>query len=116
MSKCYRFGGCGPYEYLSCSDCPASKLEYLERLAPSTTEKLTLDDINTSHIGRQVKFCVGGENGPPVFGTLIDVNERTIILSCKLTAEDSATLNGRCVISRQPDKGGIFTLSIEATT
>lgn len=116
MSKCYRSGGCGPYEYLSCSDCPASKPEYLEKSAPSTTEKLTLDDINTSHIGRQVKFCVGGENGPPIFGKLIDVNEKTITLSCKLASKDGATLNGHCVISRQPDKDGIFTLSIEATT
>lgn len=26
---CYRSGGCGPYEHLSCSECPASKKEYL---------------------------------------------------------------------------------------
>ena len=25
MIKCYRDGGCGPYEMLSCSECPASK-------------------------------------------------------------------------------------------
>lgn len=25
---CYRKGGCGPYEMLSCSECPASKPEY----------------------------------------------------------------------------------------
>lgn len=29
--NCYRSGGCGPYEGLSCSECPASRLEYLER-------------------------------------------------------------------------------------
>lgn len=28
--KCYRNGGCGPYEQLSCSECPASKVNYLE--------------------------------------------------------------------------------------
>ena len=28
---CYRTGGCGPYEMLSCYECPASKPEYLER-------------------------------------------------------------------------------------
>lgn len=28
---CYRNGGCGPYEMYSCSECPASKPEYLER-------------------------------------------------------------------------------------
>ena len=30
MSKCYRSGGCGPYEMYSCSECPASKPEYLD--------------------------------------------------------------------------------------
>ena len=28
MSKCYRSGGCGPYENRSCNECPASKPEY----------------------------------------------------------------------------------------
>ena len=28
---CYRNGGCGPYEMYSCSQCPASKPEYLKR-------------------------------------------------------------------------------------
>ncbi len=26
---CYRKGGCGPYEMLSCSECPASKPSYI---------------------------------------------------------------------------------------
>ena len=26
--KCYRNGGCGPYEMLSCDECPASKPDY----------------------------------------------------------------------------------------
>ena len=34
MSKsgiaCYRNGGCGPYEMYSCSECPASKSDYLQ--------------------------------------------------------------------------------------
>lgn len=29
--KCYRSGGCGSYECLSCNECPASKPSYLER-------------------------------------------------------------------------------------
>lgn len=29
--KCYRDGGCGPYEMYSCADCPASKPEYAAR-------------------------------------------------------------------------------------
>jgi len=28
---CYRSGGCGPYEMLSCSDCPASKKSYIKK-------------------------------------------------------------------------------------
>lgn len=27
--QCYRSGGCGPYEMYSCSECPASKPEYV---------------------------------------------------------------------------------------
>ena len=34
MSKsgvaCYRNGGCGPYEMYSCSECPASKSDYVQ--------------------------------------------------------------------------------------
>lgn len=34
MSKtgmaCYRDGGCGPYEMYSCSECPASKSDYVQ--------------------------------------------------------------------------------------
>lgn len=26
--RCYREGSCGPYEMLSCSECPASKPDY----------------------------------------------------------------------------------------
>jgi len=29
--KCYREGGCGPYEMQSCSECPASKPEFVEK-------------------------------------------------------------------------------------
>ena len=29
--SCYRNGGCGPYEMCSCTECPASKPEYLKR-------------------------------------------------------------------------------------
>lgn len=35
--SCYRPGGCGPYEYLSCYECPASKPEYLQK-------RVTLDN------------------------------------------------------------------------
>lgn len=29
--ECYRSGGCGPYEMYSCSECPASRPEYVNR-------------------------------------------------------------------------------------
>ena len=29
--KCYRDGGCGPYEMIPCSECPASKEDYAMR-------------------------------------------------------------------------------------
>jgi hypothetical protein len=34
--ECYRNGGCGPYEQRSCSECPASKPEYLTRNTKSS--------------------------------------------------------------------------------
>lgn len=34
--SCYRAGGCGPYEQLSCSECPASKPEYANRHSDAT--------------------------------------------------------------------------------
>ena len=35
---CYRKSGCGPYEMYSCSECPASKREYLLRNFPIKLE------------------------------------------------------------------------------
>ena len=35
---CYKSGGCGVYENRSCSECPASKPEYLERNKEHTNE------------------------------------------------------------------------------
>lgn len=32
----YRFGGCGPYENRSCSECPASKPEYAQKRQKQT--------------------------------------------------------------------------------
>lgn len=44
--QCYRSGGCGPYEMYSCSECPASKPEYLTR-------------NNTNNIGFNIKDFTG---------------------------------------------------------
>ena len=35
---CYRSGGCGPYENRSCSECPASKPEYLDKVNTITND------------------------------------------------------------------------------
>lgn len=43
---CYRSGGCGPYEMRSCSECPASKPEYLT-------------SNNKSNIGFNIKDFIG---------------------------------------------------------
>lgn len=41
---CYRDGGCGPYESYSCSECPASKPEYLTRRRVATA-RMTPDVV-----------------------------------------------------------------------
>lgn len=56
---CYRSGGCGPYEMLSCSECPASKPEYLKKdaCAVQTEETTGLTDF----LGNEIQvgdFCV----------------------------------------------------------
>lgn len=43
--KCYRDGGCGPYEMYSCSECPASKPEYLIR----NNKEAYYDDVGGFH-------------------------------------------------------------------
>lgn len=40
MIKCYRDGGCGPYEMLSCSECPASKSTYKKITTQKAIEQL----------------------------------------------------------------------------
>lgn len=41
---CYRDGGCGPYEGLSCAECPASKPEYLNNLPPTSVPNKPIKD------------------------------------------------------------------------
>lgn len=43
--NCYRSGGCGPYEMYSCTECPASKPEYMKR-GSSKTEVIHLKATN----------------------------------------------------------------------
>lgn len=56
--KCYRNGGCGPYEYLPCGECPASKLSYLERgMADDELVKVLRDYGRTGHTGKMGEEC-----------------------------------------------------------
>lgn len=43
---CYRMGGCGPYEGRSCSECPASKITYLERYKTTSYRPKEDDEWN----------------------------------------------------------------------
>ena len=38
---CYKSGGCGVYEMYSCSECPASKPEYLNKNESEATRTTT---------------------------------------------------------------------------
>ena len=51
--RCYRKGSCGPYEMLSCSECPASKPEYaLRGSSPSLPRLIELMEIERECIIR----------------------------------------------------------------
>ena len=53
--KCYRKGGgCGPYEMLSCDDCPASKPEYAMRYRQIKTNADKLRAIDDEELARWV--------------------------------------------------------------
>ena len=43
--KCYRKGGCGPYEMCSCNNCPASKPEYASRYSSATSQSSKLTPL-----------------------------------------------------------------------
>lgn len=52
LMPCYRKGSCGPYEWRSCSDCPASKPEYLLRGVPSLNRLIEVMEIERECIIR----------------------------------------------------------------
>ena len=59
---CYRNGGCGPYEMMSCSECPASKPEYCaEAPSRSIKERATAEYIEREAV---LKFIEDGLNNP----------------------------------------------------
>lgn len=65
--KCYRDGGCGPYEMYSCSECPASKPEYLKPTVTEFVEKqeTKLDELKKSLLNMTAEEIVeyfGGDS------------------------------------------------------
>lgn len=51
--QCYRTGGCGPYENRSCSECPASKPEYLMKYGSKTVSAPKIFYISDWHYGHK---------------------------------------------------------------
>ena len=56
---CYRKGGCGPYEMYSCSECPASKPEYLEREHPEEKKDDLINQLFSGVLssGKRCDLC-----------------------------------------------------------
>ena len=73
MSKsgvaCYRNGGCGPYEMYSCSECPASKSDYVQFKRKPKTNYDRIISKTPEELARflYVKTC---EDGYPQFDTI----------------------------------------------
>lgn len=54
---CYRNGGCGPYEMYSCSECPASKPEFIQRQTSYLeNEQVRLIDANA--LTKKIQFLI----------------------------------------------------------
>lgn len=72
--SCYRRGGCGPYEQMSCSECPASKPEYAKRYADEV--KKTQSDVATikikAFLNEDGVMCVMTDADRPVEIEFID--------------------------------------------
>lgn len=78
---CYRDGGCGPYEHLSCSECQASRPEYLTKPAeksvpkeeenPRMVKKFYISDWHYNH-----KNCLAFDNRP--FTSIEQMNETLV--------------------------------------
>ena len=84
--SCYKSGGCGVYEMYSCSECPASKPEYvsknksesiattpeyLRQLADETNVQKVVDFLE--ELGIQIKTEYG--NYRPTYDVLKDIGD-----------------------------------------
>lgn len=55
--RCYRSGGCGPYEMYSCNECPASKPNYLNK-----NSKTPINEERHAHWEAQYVCSLCGES------------------------------------------------------
>lgn len=85
--SCYKNGGCGVYENRSCSECPASKLEYLNKNKIETIEatpeyfaRMLTDEENVQKVSEALKklgISVKTEYGNyrPLYDVLADIGK-----------------------------------------
>ena len=85
--SCYKNGGCGVYENRSCSECPASKPEYLNKnksegieTTPEYFASMVADEVNVQKaidflekLGIRVKTEYG--NYRPTYDVLRDIGD-----------------------------------------
>lgn len=85
--SCYKNGGCGVYENRSCSECPASKLEYINKNKVTTIEttpeyfaRIAEEEMNVEKatdflqkLGVRVKTEYG--NYRPTYDVLRDIGD-----------------------------------------
>lgn len=64
MSKsgvaCYRNGGCGPYEMYSCSECPASKSDYVQFKRKPITNYDRIVSKSPEELAKFIEFVSAG--------------------------------------------------------
>ena len=67
--QCYRDGGCGPYEGLSCTECPASNPDYKQRHKTKTDKPLkdwTLGEVQEYCRKTECEDCIFDTDAPEV--------------------------------------------------
>ena len=62
--KCYRDGGCGPYEMYSCADCPASKPEYAARGKKVLTNADRIRSMTDEELAEFLEYLYSHCDGP----------------------------------------------------
>lgn len=55
--KCYKDGGCGPYEYRGCNECPASKESYRQPHEDSITKLVKSTGLTYEQCKKAIVYC-----------------------------------------------------------